>query len=99
MPLAWVPRQSGRCCCAAAFACIKSDFAVIASMSAFSRARFRSASLSVTPNHLVRDTIESLLGKPASRPQPILAINLIAVILGRKQYEAARVPPKSEKHV
>jgi hypothetical protein len=32
-------------------------------MSAFSRAGFRSASLSVTPNHLVRDIIESLRGE------------------------------------
>jgi hypothetical protein len=44
---------------AAAFACIKSDFSVISSMSAFSVAGLRSASLAVTPNHLVKNTMEA----------------------------------------
>src|SRR6266705_4324618 len=57
-PLAWVPRQSDRRCFAAALACIKIDFSTIASISAFSRAGFRSASLSVTACHLVRNTME-----------------------------------------
>ena len=56
-PFAWVPRPSGRCCLAAAFACIKRTLSAISSMSDCSRARFRSASLPVTPNHLVRNSM------------------------------------------
>jgi hypothetical protein len=64
---------------------LKRDFLVISSMSDFSLVRFRSASLSVTPNHLVRNTMESLLREVGRRPQLKLAMNLIAVMLGRKQ--------------
>src|SRR6202011_3054639 len=68
-------------------------------LSAFSRAGSRSASLSVTPNHLVRNTIGSLPRDAGSRPHPNPAINLIAVTLGKKQYAAARVVTKLENPV
>ena len=58
-------------------------------MSAFSLARFRSASLSVTPNHLVEKSHGDLL-----TPPPNLEMNLSAVTLGRKQYATAFVVTK-----
>src|SRR6202011_1796359 len=68
-------------------------------LSAFSRAESRSASLSVTPNHLVRNTMESLPRDAGSRPHPNPAMNLIAVMLGKKQYAAAFVLTKLENPV
>src|SRR5712672_1949279 len=59
-PFAWVPRQSDRCCCAAAFLCSRRVFSTISSISDFSLARFRSASLPVTPNHLIRNNMQDL---------------------------------------
>src|SRR5438445_8750499 len=97
-PLAWVPRQSDRCCFVAAFACIKRDFSAISSISDFSLAGHLSASLSVTPNHRVNTMFNFLKGDASCR-YPRLEMNLIAVTLGRKQYAAARVATKLENPV
>jgi hypothetical protein len=78
----------------AAFVCIRRDFSAIALMSACSVATLLSASLSVTPNHLVNNTMERFLRGIASWAYLKLEMNLIAVTLGRKQYAAARVAIK-----
>jgi len=60
------------------------DFAVISSISDFSVAIFLSASFSVTPNHRV-NTMSYFLQSNCSEAYFRLAMNFIAVMLGRKQ--------------
>src|SRR5277367_2621172 len=68
-------------------------------MIACSPAGLRSASLPVTPKHLVRNSIEisCIANRQSEAHKP--AMNLIAVTLGKKQYAAALVEIKVESPV